>query len=98
MLGQADFTLYLLPLRLGGDGHATPKNVIDIRHLLIVVRIHTTLINSPGLRRCRHCWWWHLLLIKESFTLFQIMPRGAVYPAPLLCVIGTPKRPLLLLI
>jgi hypothetical protein len=34
----------------------------------------------------------------ESFALFQIMPRGTVNFTPLLYVIGTLKRPLLLLL
>jgi hypothetical protein len=48
MLGQADFTLELLPLHLGGDGHATPKDVINLCHLLIAIGVHTMLINSRG--------------------------------------------------
>jgi hypothetical protein len=98
MLGQADLTLELLPLRLRGDGHATPEDNIDLPHLLIFVRICSTLINSPGLLWHRRYWGWHLLLTQESFALFQIMPHNAVNLTSLLHVIGTPKRPLLFLL
>jgi hypothetical protein len=98
MLGHADLTLELLSLRLRGDGHAAPKNNIDLPHLLISVRICLILINSPGLLQCRCYWGWHLLLIQETFALFQIMPHGVVNLTPLLCVIGTPKRALLFLL
>jgi hypothetical protein len=70
MLGQADLTLELLPLRLGGDGYAALEDNIDLPHLLISIRICSMLINSPGLLRHRCWWWWHLLLIQESFALF----------------------------
>jgi hypothetical protein len=64
MLGQADLTLELLPLRLGGNGHVAPKDIIDLPHLLIFIRICLTLINSLGLLRHWHWWWWwHLLPI-----------------------------------
>jgi hypothetical protein len=90
--------LELLPLRFGGNGHATPEDNIDLPHLLISVRICLTLINSLRLL-LRHCWWWwHLLSIHESFALFQIVPRGAVNLTPLFRVIETSKRSLLFLL
>jgi hypothetical protein len=48
--------------------------------------------------RRQRCWGWHLLLIQESFALFQIVPRGAVNLTPLLRVVGTSKRYLLFLL
>jgi hypothetical protein len=95
MLGQADLTLELLPLCLGGDGHAAPEDNIDLPYLLISVGICPTMINSPGLLRHRRCWGWHLLLIQESFALFQIVPHSAVNLTPLLHVVETLKMPLL---
>jgi hypothetical protein len=88
----------LLPLRLGGDGHATPEDNINLPHLLISVRICPMLINSLGLLRCRRCWGWHLLPIQESFTLLQIVLCGAVNLTLLLRAIGTPKMSLLFLL
>jgi hypothetical protein len=67
---QVDLTLELLPLHLGGDGHATPKNDVDLCHLLIAFGIHATLINSLRLLLHRCCWWWHLLPVQESIALF----------------------------
>jgi hypothetical protein len=40
--------LELLPLHLGGDGHATPEDNVDLSHLLIIIGIHPTLIDSWG--------------------------------------------------
>jgi hypothetical protein len=37
--------LEFLPLHLRGNGHAAPKDNIDLPHLLISVRICLTLIN-----------------------------------------------------
>jgi hypothetical protein len=85
----------LFPLRLGGDRHSTSKDHVDLSHLLITIKICLALIDPPGLLRC---WWWHLLSIYKSLALFQIVPRGAVNLAPLLCVARTPKMPLLLLL
>jgi hypothetical protein len=45
-LGQADLTLKLLPLRLGGEGHAVPEDNINLPHMLISVRIFPTMITS----------------------------------------------------
>jgi hypothetical protein len=87
--------LELLPLGLGGDGHAFPEDDVDLSHLLITVRIYPVLIDSPWLLQPRRWWWWHLLAIQKSLALLQIMPRGAVNLAPLLCVIRMPKMPLL---
>jgi hypothetical protein len=58
------------PLCLGDDGHATPEDDVDLCHLLIVVGIHATLINSPGLMWRQCYWWWHLLSIQESLAPF----------------------------
>jgi hypothetical protein len=41
--------LELLPLCLGGDGHATPEDDVDLYHLLVAIEICSTLIDSPGL-------------------------------------------------
>jgi hypothetical protein len=57
MLGQADLTLELLPMRLGGNGHAALKDNIDLSHLLISIKVRPTLINAMGLLWRRHCWW-----------------------------------------
>jgi hypothetical protein len=90
--------LDLLPLRLGGNGHAAPEDKIDLPYFIISVRICPTLINSPRLQWHRHCWGWYLLPIQESFALFQIVPYGAVNLTPLLHIIGMPKRPILFLL
>jgi hypothetical protein len=54
-LGQADFTLELLPLCFGGDGHTTSEDNVDQPHLLITVGIYPALIDSPGLLWHRRC-------------------------------------------
>jgi hypothetical protein len=90
--------LELLPLCLGGNGHAASKDNIDLPHLLISIRICPTMINSLGLLWRRHCCWWYLLPIQKSFALFQIMPHGAVNLTPLLLIIEIPKRHLLFLL
>jgi hypothetical protein len=55
--------LELLPLRLGGDGHATPEDDVHLSHLLIAIGIYPALIDSPGLLWHWRCWWWQLLPI-----------------------------------
>jgi hypothetical protein len=90
--------LELLPLRLGGEGHAVNEDNINLPHLLIYIRHFLMLINSTGLLRRWRYWGWHLVLIQKSFAPFQIMPRGAVNLTPLLRDIGTPKMHLLFLL
>jgi hypothetical protein len=62
--------LELLPLRLGGDGHAASEDDIDLCHLLIAIRIYSALINSSGLMLRQRWWWWHLLPIQKNLALF----------------------------
>jgi hypothetical protein len=97
-LGQANLTLELLSLCLGGDRHATSEDNIDLPHLLISVRICPTLIDSPGLLQRQCYWWWHLLPIQKICALFQIVPHGAVNLTTLLRIVETLKRSLLLLL
>jgi hypothetical protein len=56
MLGQADLTLELLPLCLGGEGHVAPEDNINLSHLLISIRIFPMMITSPGFLRHLCCW------------------------------------------
>jgi hypothetical protein len=98
MLGQADLTLELLPLRLRGEGHVASEDNINLPHLLIFVKIFRMMITSSGFLRHWRCWRWHLLPIQESFALLQIVPRSAVNLTPLLRIIRTSKRPLLFLL
>jgi hypothetical protein len=70
MLGQADFTLKLLPLCLRGDWHATPEDHVDFRHMLISVEDLPAMLSPTGILRCRRCWRRHLFVIYKSFVLF----------------------------
>jgi hypothetical protein len=43
-------------------------------------------------------WWWHLLAVKKSFALFQIMSNGSMDLTPLLCIARAMEIPLFFLI
>jgi hypothetical protein len=45
---QADLTLVLLPLCLGGDGHTTSEDHIDLHYMLIVVGILSMVFAPTG--------------------------------------------------
>jgi hypothetical protein len=88
MLSQADFILKLLPLHLGGNRHATPKDHVDFCHMLISVGDLSVMFPLAGILGCRRCWGRHLFMIQKSFALFQIMSIGAMDLTPLLYVVG----------
>jgi hypothetical protein len=44
------------------------------------------------------CWWWHLLTIQKSFSLFQIVSGGTMDLAPLFYVSKVIEQSFLLLI
>jgi hypothetical protein len=44
------------------------------------------------------CWWWCLLAIQKSFSLFQIVSYGMMDLTPLLCIGRAMEQSLLLLI
>jgi hypothetical protein len=98
MLSQADFTLKLFPLRLGGDRHATPEDHVDFCHMLVSVGDLSAMFSPAGILGCRRCWEWHLFTIQKSFALFQIMSIGAMDLTSLLCVVGVSERSPFLLI
>jgi hypothetical protein len=87
----------LLPLCLGGNRHATSEDHVDLRHMLIAIRIISMILTLTGILRCRHYWWWHLLMIQKSLTLFQIMSCGVMDLTPIFCIIEMPEECLLLL-
>jgi hypothetical protein len=76
-LGHTDFLLKLLPLCLRGDGQATPKDHIDLIHLVYIVGIGSTMFTSGRLFH-RRSWWQHLLAIQKSLALLQIMSIGTM--------------------
>jgi hypothetical protein len=90
--------LELLPLCLGGDRYATSEDHIDLHHMLITVRIISTMLTPMGILRCRRCWWRHLLVIHKSLTLLQIISCGAMDLTPVFCIVRTPEGSLLLLL
>jgi hypothetical protein len=96
-LSQVDLTLDLLSLCLQGDGHATSEDYLDLSHLFITIKINHALI-LLGLLRHRCYWRWHLLPIRESLALFQIVSYGAVNLTPVFHVIRMLERHLLFLI
>jgi hypothetical protein len=98
MLSQADFTLKVLLLRLGGDWHATPEDHVHFCHMLVSVGDLLTMFSSAGVLGCRRCWRRHLFMIQKSFALFQIMSIGAIDLTSLLCVVGASEGSLFLLI
>jgi hypothetical protein len=91
-LSQIDLLLQLLPLRFGGDSHATFEDHADFSHMLIIIGIFLVMIASLGLLWCRWCWWWHPFAIQKSFTLFQIMSCCAVNFTPLFYIIQSSER------
>jgi hypothetical protein len=97
-LGQADLTLKLLPLCLGGDWHAASKDHVDFRHMLISIGDLSAMFSPTGILRCRCYWWRHSFVIQKSFTLFQIMSIGMMDLAPLFCIIEASKGSPFLLI
>jgi hypothetical protein len=58
-LSLADLMFKLLPLCLRGDGHAAPKDHVDLTHLILIVRIGSMMFASSWLL----CRWWHLLVV-----------------------------------
>jgi hypothetical protein len=63
MLSQADFMLKLLPLHLGGDRHATPKDHVDFCHMLVSVGHFSVMFTPVGILGCRCCWGWYLFMV-----------------------------------
>jgi hypothetical protein len=61
--------LELLPLCFGVDRHATSEDHVDLHHMLIIVRIISTMLTPTRILRCRHGWWRHLLVIQKSLAL-----------------------------
>jgi hypothetical protein len=49
MLSQANFTLNLLPLHLGGDQHATPKDHVDFYHMLVSIGDLSAMYSPTGI-------------------------------------------------
>jgi hypothetical protein len=90
--------LELLPLRLGGEGHAAPKDNINLPHLLISVRLFLALINLLGLLRHWRCWGVASSSDLGKFCTLLNRAHSAVNLTPLLCAIGTSKMPLLFLL
>jgi hypothetical protein len=98
MLSQADFKLKLLPLRPGGDRHATPEDHVDFCHMLVSVRDLSVMFPSVEILGCRRYWGRYLFTIQKSFALFQIVSIGAMNLAPLLRVVRASERSTFLLI
>jgi hypothetical protein len=90
VLSQADISLSLLLLCFQDDGHAIPKDHIDLIYLILIIGIGLTIFMS--MRLLRRLWWWHLLAVQKSLARFQIVSSGTMDLASLFYVGRVTKR------
>jgi hypothetical protein len=66
--------------------------------MVITIRITLMMLTPTRILRCQCYWWRHLLTIQEGLALLQIVSYGVMDHTPLLGIIGTLERPLILLL
>jgi hypothetical protein len=94
-LHQVDISFELLPLCLQGDGQATPEDHTDLVHMIFIVGVSLTMFSSSWLLHSGLLW--HLLTIKKSLALLQIVTYGVMDFAPLLSISRSMERSFLFL-
>jgi hypothetical protein len=82
-------------LCLQGDGQAAPEDHTDLVHMIFIVGVSLTMFSSSWLLHSGLLW--HLLTIKKSLALLQIVTYGVMDFAPLLSISRSMERSFLFL-